>query len=193
MQANHTDQELLELLQKNADKAVELLFRQYYAYVCKVVYQIVTDAQVAEDIGQDVFFELWRKKEKLNISISLKAYLRRAAVNKTLNYLRDRKIKWDDESELPKLAGDMPDANRPLEAAELQQFIDKAIDQLPEKCRIVFMLSRQEDLSYQEIADYLNISTKTVENQISKALKHMRTVLKPYLSGGLLILIAFLF
>lgn len=192
MQANYSDQELLELLRKDADQAIELLFRQYYAYVCKAVYQIVTDAQVAEDIGQDVFFELWRKKGKLKISTSLKAYLRRAAVNKTLNYLRDRKIKWDDESELPKLAGDLPNANRPMETAELQQQIDDAIDQLPEKCRIVFMLSRQEDLSYQEIADYLNISAKTVENQISKALKHLRSALKPYLSGGLLILIAFL-
>ncbi len=192
MQTNYSDQELLELLRKDADQAIELLFRQYYAYVCKVVYQIVTDAQVAEDIGQDVFFELWRKKGKLKISTSLKAYLKRAAVNKTLNYLRDRKIKWDDEPELPKLASDLPDANRPMETAELQRKIDDAIDQLPERCRIVFMLSRQEDLSYQEIADYLNISTKTVENQISKALKHLRSVLKPYLSGGLLILLALL-
>ncbi len=182
----------MELLQKNADKAIELLFRQYYVYVCRAVYQIVADAQVAEDIGQDVFFELWRKKEKLRISISIRAYLRRAAVNRTLNYLRDRKIKWDDEPELPKLADDQPDAHRPMEIAELQQSIDAAIDQLPEKCRIVFMLSRQEDLSYQEIADCLNISTKTVENQISKALKHLRVVLKPYLSGGLLILMALL-
>ncbi len=192
MQENFTDQELLELLGKDADKAIEVLFRQYYAFVCKAVYQVVTDAQVAEDLGQEVFFELWRRKDELTINTSLKAYLRRAAVNKTLNYLRDKKIKWDDEQELPRIEDAAPSTPQNLEAEELQQFIDEAIDQLPEKCRMVFMLSRQDELSYQEIADHLNISIKTVENQISKALKHMRAVLKPYLSGGLLILLAFL-
>lgn len=193
MQTNLTDEELLALLRRDADQAIEILFRQYYSYVCRAVYQIVTDAQVAEDIGQDVFFEVWRKKDKLLITTSLKAYLRRAAVNKTLNYLRDKKIKWDDEPILPTLEGNLPNANEPLETEELQELIDTAIDQLPEKCRIVFLLSRQEDLSYQEIADCLNISTKTVENQISKALKHMRVALKPYLSGGLLILMVLLY
>ncbi len=189
---NFSDQELLDLLRRNADKGIEQMFRQYYAYVCKVVYQVVTDTQVAEDIGQEVFFEMWRRKGQLVINTSLKAYLRRSAVNRTLNYLRDRKIKWDDEHELPKLEDETPTSTQSLEAAELQQFIDEAIDQLPDKCRMVFMLSRHEELSYQEIAEHLNISVKTVENQISKALKHLRAVLKPYLSGGLLFLVSFL-
>lgn len=192
MQPNYTDQALLELLRKDADKAVELLFRQYYSYVCKMVYQVVADAVIAEDIGQEVFFEIWRRKDQLVINTSLKAYLRRSAVNRTLNYLRDRKIKWEDDQELPMLEDDTPSITQLLEAEELQEHIDNAIDQLPEKCRIVFMLSRQEDLSYQEIADHLNISIKTVENQISKALKYLRVALKPYLSGGLLFLLIFL-
>ncbi|MBK7872326.1 MAG: RNA polymerase sigma-70 factor [Saprospiraceae bacterium] len=157
-----------------------------------MVYQVVADAVIAEDIGQEVFFEIWRRKDQLVINTSLKAYLRRSAVNRTLNYLRDRKIKWEDDQELPMLEDDTPSTTQLLEAEELQEHIDNAIDQLPEKCRIVFMLSRQEDLSYQEIADHLNISIKTVENQISKALKHLRAVLKPYLSGGLLFLLIFL-
>ncbi|MDX1941034.1 MAG: RNA polymerase sigma-70 factor [Saprospiraceae bacterium] len=192
MQPNYTDQALLELLRKDADKAVELLFRQYYSYVCKMVHQVISDPVIAEDIGQEVFFEIWRRKDQLIITTSLKAYLRRSAVNRTLNYIRARKIKWEDDQELPMLEDDTPSTAQSLEAEELQQYIDSAIDQLPEKCRIVFMLSRQEDLSYQEIADHLNISTKTVENQISKALKYLRVVLKPYLSGGLLFLLIFL-
>ncbi|HMO38987.1 MAG TPA: RNA polymerase sigma-70 factor [Saprospiraceae bacterium] len=191
MQTNFTDEELLTLLRSDADKAVELLFRQYYAYVCKTIYQVLNDEQVAEDIAQEVFFEVWRRKEQLTIKTSLRGYLRRAAVNRTLNYLRDRKIKWDDEPVLPMLEDETPGAPQHLEAGDLQRLIDEAIDALPEKCRVVFILSRQDELSYQEIANNLQISVKTVENQVSKALKHLRIALKPYLSDGLLILLSF--
>jgi len=192
LQVNYSDAELLVLLKEDPDKAVEILFRQYYSYVCKMVYQVVPDAMVAEDIAQDIFFEMWRKKEQLNINTSLRAYLRRASVNRTLNYLRNRKIKWEDDSELPNLQSEDVSINQTLENAELQQVIEQAIDQLPERCRAVFMLSRFEELSYQEIANQLDISIKTVENQISKALKQLRITLRPYLSDTLLILLLFL-
>lgn len=192
MQANNTDAELLELLREDPDKAIEMLFRQYYSFVCKMVYQVVPDAGVAEDIAQDIFFELWRKKEQININISLRAYLRRASLNRTLNYLRDRKIKWEDDQALPDLQSEAIPISQVLETTELGQMIDKAIDELPEKCRLVFRLSRYEELSYQEIAQELDISVKTVENQISKALKMLRIALQPYLSGNLLFLILFL-
>ena len=182
MQANHSDQALLDLLKEDADKGIELLFRQYYSYLCKTIYRILPDSNVAEDLAQDVFLEIWRRKDKLNITISLASYLRRAALNKTLNYLRDRKIKWEDDSQLPLLESPMEGVNQQLEEAELQKVFDAAVDQLPEKCRIVFLLSRVEELSHQEIAAQLGISTKTVENQISKALKHLRSVLVQYLT-----------
>ncbi len=183
-----SDQELLDLLRRDADKGIEQMFRQHYVYVCRAVYQVITDEQTAEDIAQDVFYEVWRRKDQLSINTSLKAYLRRAALNRTLNYLRNRKIRWDDEPELPTVEDITPGAAQVLETEELRQVIDEAIDLLPEKCRVVFMLSRYDELSYQEIAGQLNISVKTVENQVSKALKHLRAALKPYLSGGLLIL-----
>lgn len=190
MQAHNTDAEILELLKTDADKAIELLFRQYYGYVCKMVYQVVPETAVAEDLAQDIFFEMWRRKDQLQVT-SIRAYLRRAALNRTLNYLRNRKIKWDDEPMLPELESTDTPTPENLETAELEKMIGAAIDQLPEKCRMVFVLSRFEELSYQEIADKLGISIKTVENQIAKALKFLRVALKPYLSANLLFLIGF--
>jgi len=190
LQAHYSDETLLALLQKDADKAIELLFRQYYSYVCKMVYQVVPEANVAEDLAQDIFFEMWRRKDQIQVT-SIRAYLRRAALNRTLNYLRNRKIKWDDEQVLPTLESPDTPTSALVETAELEKMIDAAIDQLPEKCRMVFVLSRFEELSYQEIADELGISVKTVENQIGKALKYLRNVLKPYLSANLLFLLPF--
>lgn len=177
MQPNYTDTDLIALLKEDEDRAIEHLFRQHYAYLCKAAYKILPDANLVEDMVQEVFMELWRKRNQVNIKTSIKAYLRRAAVNKTLNYIRDQKIILEDNEKLPTLKSKTPSINQKIEAAELQVLIDKAIDGLPEKCRLIFVLSRFEDMSYKEIAQQLDISVKTVENQISKALKHLRKVL----------------
>jgi RNA polymerase sigma-70 factor (ECF subfamily) len=191
LQAQYTDAELLDLLKRDADKAIEVLFRQYYRYVTRMVYRVVADAAVAEDLAQEVFFEMWRRKDQLNLT-SIQAYLRRAALNRTLNYLRDRKMKWEDDRVLPDLPSAETPTHQAMETHELEDMIRQSIDRLPEKCRLVFLLSRFEELSYQEIAERLGISVKTVENQIGKALKYLRTALQPYLSADLLFLLPFL-
>lgn len=182
MQKEYTDQELKALFQKDAEQAIELLFRLYYQKVCQAVYKIIPKEQTTEDLAQEVFYELWRKKDHLQIHTSYAAYLRRAAVNKALNHLRDQKIKLDDSAVLGQLKIHAPLSDEKLEASELQSVIDLAIDGLPERCRLVFVLSRFEHMSYKEIAEQLDISPKTVENQISKALKLLRQILGPYLS-----------
>ncbi|MCB0571686.1 MAG: RNA polymerase sigma-70 factor [Phaeodactylibacter sp.] len=180
MQQEYTDQELQVLLAKDSDQAIILIFQRYYSYLCQAVYKIIPDENLVEDLVQEVFLELWRKREKLQINTSLKAYLRRAAVNRSLNYIRDRKIRFDvEESETP-LASTNPTAGQQIETMELQGAIDQAIDRLPERCRAVFVLSRFEDMSYIEIARQLGISVKTVENQISKALKLLREALSSH-------------
>ena len=186
LQKKYTDKELLELLEKDDELAISLIFRAYYSYLCKVAYKIIPDNNLVEDLSQEVFFELWRKKGSLQVNISLKAYLRRAAVNRALNYIRDQKIKFSDEKPYPLQSGDAH-AGLQMEADELQLRIDESIDSLPERCRIVFVLSRFEDMSYQQIADALDISVKTVENQISKALRLLREALGPFLSLWLLL------
>ncbi len=176
----NTDEELLKLLETDRDKAIELLFRQYYSLVTYAVYRVLPDRSVAEDLAQEVFFDLWRKREKLNITTSLKAYLRRAAVNRTLNHIRDKKMNFEDEEKIPELRSKAATIFQKLEAEELQKKINEAVDSLPERCRAVFSLSRFEEMSYKEIAAKLDISVKTVENQISKALSIMRTALGPF-------------
>ncbi len=186
MQPSHTDTELLRLLREDSERAIELLFQQHYAYLCRSAFRLLPDRHLAEDLVQEVFYELWKRRERLHVSTSLKAYLRRATVNKTLNYLRDHRKAYFEPEDDQVLSTDQPGALRRLEAAELQELIDRTIDQLPDRCRIVFVLSRFEDMTYQEIADELDISVKTVENQISKALRTLRKALEPYLLHGLL-------
>ncbi len=178
MEEHLTDRELLELLHQEPERAVEHLFRRYFSLLCGVVYKLIPDARLAEDLTQEVFFELWRKRADLRLHTSFGAYLRRAAINRTLNYLRDHRQELAHQS----LAGEkrsqalLPDAG--LELDDLQQKLDAAIDRLPERCRLIFLLSRFDDMSYKEIADKLGISVKTVENQIVKALRLLRQALE---------------
>ena len=186
--SDYKEEEFLQLLSANDEKAIEWLFNKHYADLCKRSYKILSDEHIVEDLVQEVFYEIWKKRAKIKINTSIQAYLRRAARNKTLNYIRDQKI--DFRSAPPK--EDLKSTNIPviqtLMADDLQIEIDQAIDSLPEKCRLVFVLSRFEELTYQEIADQLGISIKTVENQISKALKSLRSALSPYLSVFVLVL-----
>ncbi len=186
---SYTDLEILALMKKDEERAMEYLFRRYYGFLCTAIYRVLPDTNLAEDLAQDVFFEFWKKRERLNITTSVKAYLKRAAVNKTLNYIRDQKMRFADEEELPNLENNQGSSQQKLEEEELQALIRASIDRLPERCRMVFVLSRYEEMSYQEIADQLDISIKTVENQISKALKFLRQALRPFVGKGPLLLL----
>ncbi len=185
----HTDEELIALLATNEESAIDLVFRKYYAYLCKSVYRIISDTQITEDLAQEVFYELWRKRTQLNITTSLRAYLKRAALNKALNYIRDQKIDFRNAPAKEELTSKEASIVQELAAENLQKEIDQAIDSLPEKCRLVFVLSRYEEMSYRQIADQLDISIKTVENQISKALKSLRKSLAAHLPSSLLLLV----
>ncbi len=159
--------------------SVEQLFRRHYAFVCDVIFPYVRDRSKTEDIAQELFAELWVKKDQIHIHTSAPAYLRRMAISRALNYLRDsKKHQWEElditaepETGSPTVHADGLQA---LEEAELQQILDQAIDALPDKCRTVFLLNRREDMSYAEVAGELGISVKTVENQIGKALRLLR-------------------
>lgn len=180
-----SDKELLNLLPEKGDAVIEVFFKRYYQYLCIVVMRMLSDKAKTEDLVQDVFYELWRKRESLFITTSLKAYLKRAAVNKTLNYFRAEKMKFsDNEIILPSIETETSSAIDIMETAELKIFIDQSIDALPPRCKMIFVLSRYEEMSHKEIAAQLDISVKTVENQISKALKLLRGQLVGYLTNN---------
>jgi RNA polymerase sigma-70 factor (ECF subfamily) len=146
--------------------------------VCNTINHYLRDRTKTEDVAQEMFAELWVKRNQLTIHTSVPAYLRRMAVTRTLNYIRDsRKYNWD-ELESPETgiaqATVEPDILNSIEEEELKRKIDQAILRLPDKCRVVFLMSRMEEMSYAEIAANLGISVKTVENQIGKALKLLR-------------------
>ena len=164
-------------LQKDPEKTIARLFREHYPYLYRSAYRVIPDTKVAEDLVQDVFYELWKKRERLQIKSSIKAYLRRAVVNKALNYIRDQKIVPEGEEGLVRLDNSELNPQQAVELNELEQRIHGAIKALPERCRVIFSLSRFEEMTYQEIADQLGVSIKTVEHQISKALKLLRQVI----------------
>ena len=158
--------------------AYEALFKMHYAPLARAAFRIVNDPDVAEDLVQDIFFKLWEKKDTLNITISLKSYLYQSTINHSLNYLK--KVKRSDARESFFETSRSEESNNSESYVALKETarqVDLAVNSLPDACRTVFILSRYEHLSYREIAQQLEISVKTVENHMVKALKHLRKCL----------------
>lgn len=168
------DARLTQLRQTDAAAFVEELFKAFYAPLGAVVYRVVADRAAVEDILQDVFLRVWQGLDSLPAIESHRAYLTRMALNAALRYQQrtQRQAAWDAAP--PASAAVAPDALAPLHAAETADAVAAALAHLPPQCRVVFELSRYEELSYQQIAEALSISPKTVENQMGKALRILR-------------------
>lgn len=175
-----SDLELVEAIKADDEKAYRMLFDRYYKYLLVTAYAYVKDENTIRDLTQDVFFEIWKKRKSLNIS-NVKPYLRRSVINKALNYIKAQRMDFEETDE----PFDLPEPSRvqqKLEAEQLQEVINKAVESLPERCRVIFALRRYEELSLKEIAAKLDISPKTVENQLTKAMKILRSAVAPYIS-----------
>jgi len=170
--------DFIRLFKSGDRNALKALYDDYYSVLCSQVFRMIQDRTQTEDIVQELIIDLWKKRAELGEVRHLGAYLRRAARNRTLNAIRAQKMKWDDLDSSAELVDPGSDAQSQLQEIELKQKIDTAIQGLPERCRQIFVLSRFEDMSYKEIAVELSISVKTVENQMSKALKVLRIQLK---------------
>jgi RNA polymerase sigma-70 factor (family 1) len=176
------DAELIRRLRAGDERALETLFREHYATMVTVVRRIVFAPDVAEELVQDVFFKVWRKREDLAEIDTLRTYLIRAARNTALNHLRRQKLEHaHEEREAAKgepLTVEATDDG--AATSELGEAVTRAIDRLPPRCREVFLLSRDTGLTYGEIATELGISIKTVETQMGRALKTLRILLAPF-------------
>jgi RNA polymerase sigma-70 factor (ECF subfamily) len=179
---NPEEIDLFERIKKGDEKAFEKLFHKYYGILSSFATKIINDDVAAEEIVQDLFVKLWEKREQLFIETSLKNYLFRSIKNLCLNFIQHNKTKIRHAqmvlSEVESNLSD--DSNYP--EVDLFVKIEESINSLPEKRREIFRLSRQEGLKYHEIAQKLNISIKTVETQMSLAIKTLRDKLKKYSS-----------
>jgi len=173
------DDYLLRKLKEGDIHALEVIYKGYYANLCRYLSLIFKDQVPVEQIADDIFMYIWEHHESLEIRTSLESYLYTAGKYKALNKIRDlrrREEIYNDFGNSQAIMTNSPEFV--LELTELHDMIEKAIETLPERCQKIFRLSREEDLSYAEIAEILNISISTVENQISIALKKVRAFLK---------------
>ncbi|AWW32126.1 RNA polymerase sigma-70 factor [Echinicola strongylocentroti] len=152
-------------------------FQALYAYAC----MLVKDEDEAEEIVQTVFLKIWEKRESIAITSSLKAYLYQMVYRDSMNHIRHQKVKQKHQDITLHQINDNGLQMDEGQDHELMDALKKALQGLPEKCRKVFLLSRYETLKYQEIADRLGISVKTVETHMGKALKHLRVELADFL------------
>ena len=182
--AGVSDRALLDRLRDGDTDAFDTLFRTYYSRLVGLAGSMLREPAAAEEIAQDVMLELWRRREALAFRASVQAYLFRATRNRALNHIRHQRIAQRAE---PFAAGEMapaPSADRETVQGEIDAALRQAVAALPARCREVFELSRVHGLSQAEIAEAMDISVKTVEAQMGKALRTLRERLAPWLPAA---------
>lgn len=183
-----TEKELIVRLKDGDQTAFELLFHFYYPGLVVYTSQFTADRNDAEEIVQDFFVRFWQKHQQIIPTDSFKNYFFLSVKNSSLNYLKHKKIEAKYLKELSDLSNQhlVYDPDLYL-STELQEKIKKSINLLPERCREIFMMSRIQGMKNDEIAKELELSKRTIETQISNALKVLRVELKDYM--GLLIFV----
>jgi RNA polymerase sigma-70 factor (ECF subfamily) len=186
---NKKDQYILKKIRAGDKSGFRVLFDQYYKRLYLYATSYLEDQFVAEDIVQDIFISMWENRKNLKINTSISSYLFSAIHNRCIHYLRKMKVRnIHRQNEILKLkeaeilSGNSNDFFfSEIESDEIRQIIIHVFDSLPEKTQNIFRLSRTGLLTYAEIAKHLDISIKTVEYHISKALKEFRLALQPYI------------
>lgn len=176
------EQNMYLALKEGKETAFEMIFKTFYKPLCTYAYSFVNDKDEAEEVVQAAFISVWEKRSGIEIQTSLKSYLYRMVRNSCLNVIKHEKVKKQHVAyEMATGDSSHESVSQAVMSSELEGKIYEAMKTLPEQCRLVFQLSRFEELKYAQIADQLDISIKTVENHMGKALKLMRVQLKDYL------------
>lgn len=166
----------LSSISEDRKATIETLFKEFYVDMCKSAFNILKDELAAEDVVQDVFMKLYQSNKEMQIDYP-KTFFKRSATNAAIDVYRKKQknsfVDIDSRYDLEYEETEVEDNT------DLLKKVNEAIDQLPPKCRTIFVLKRKEGYTNKEIAEELDISVKTVENQMTKAFKFLRKVLNP--------------
>ncbi len=173
------DKNILRKIQKGDIKSFETLFHRYYPGMCLYAKSLVKKDNIAEEIVQDVFYNIWKNRLNFMLTSGWHQYLYRAVYNNSMQYLRkmSRETRYE-ESGITETEGNISDPSEAYNYEELTKNINKVLENLPERTGEIFRMSRFEGMTYRQIADKLSISVKTVEANMGKALRAFRTSLQ---------------
>lgn len=176
------DRQWARAIREGEREALAELFREYHAPLCSFAKGYVRSAEAAKDIVQEVFLQIWERRSQFDPSGTVRAYLYRAVRNRTINYHEHQQVKEKHEDDLARPPDDTPyeELLSKLAYEELESRIQQAIKEMPQRRRQVFVLSRVHRLTYEEIADTMDISTNTVHTHIKRAMATMRERFSSY-------------
>lgn len=166
---------LFNLIKKNNQKAFEDLFNKYYQTLCDFSYMMTSNKSLAEEVVADVFANIWIKRKKIHIDKNLQSYLFKSTKNLTISYIRKNKkpiVFFDEDTFFSQSLFVNQEVKKTKK--EMKVEAENLLKIVPERSREVFILHRYNELKYKDIAEMLNISVKTVEKHMSKALKLLR-------------------
>jgi len=177
----YSEKDIIKKISEGDIQLFELLFKKYYQMLCDFGMKYLKSIDEAEEVVQDVFYNIWKNREQLRINTSIKSYLFTSVRNNSLQKIRVHNLdmKYENYYKAQYKNESISPADE-MDAKELNNIINRALGTLPEKCRTIFKMSRYDGLKYHEIATKLSISIKTVESNMGKALKHFKNYLKDY-------------
>ena len=178
-----TDKDLMNRLAQGDQGAMQTIFQSHFTHIYQTTFKFIKQKEVSEDLSQEVFMKLWRKRSTITIKQTLKGYLTTMAYHEAMGYLRKQTPKTTDLESIGHLSEE--DGWENVKKTELEGKIHQAINGLAPRCKSVFILSRYEGKTYREIAAIMEISVKTVENQMGKALQILRKELQEYIQFAL--------
>ncbi|MDD7888224.1 RNA polymerase sigma factor [Flavivirga sp. 57AJ16] len=179
---------LVEHLIKGDESAYTFLVDFYYTRLCNYASNLTRDSFESEDIVQNVIVRLWKRRDKLDANISIKNYLYKSVYNEFVDYYRKHTAVTALEKKYIEGLDTVYEAQEKQDTQNLKTIIEREIEHLPRKCKETFLLSKRDGLTYNEIAEYRNISVNTVENHMAKAFTILREKLRDKVQGFLFLI-----
>lgn len=177
------DENYIQQIQNGDRDAFSKVYHEYFPGMCNFAFTITKREDEAKELVQDVFFSIWSKREAWQPKGSIRSYLYKAVKNRALDSLKHQKVERKWEQTIRNMYySNIQSPEDDFCNSELANIIEESINKLPERRKMIFLLSREHDLTYKDIANVLEISIKTVETQMGRALKSLRKILTAYLS-----------